>query len=410
MKIATSHSEDKFVDKAVRKAYDKIIESLGDDPNLILAFSTVEYNGDEVYRILKELAGDIPIQGGTSCVGITTEQGFHSVDGRSFALWAIMDEDGFFGVGEAEIGDDPKEAAEKALKNAQKDADMIGELPTAVWLTSAPSNEEMILEGLTEKLGDEVCLIGGSSADNTIEGKWKQFSSNGVYSNAVTLAAFFLDSKVSTAFHSGYDPTNNKGVVTESKGRRIINKIDDKPASQVYNEWTNGAIASVLTEGGNILENSNLFPLGRQLGKKTGVTYYILSHPETVTPEGAITLFTNIQEGDEITCMQGSVDNLVHRVGNVTELALKVADFDKQNLSGALIIFCAGCMLTIGDRMNEAIGNIKKVLGDNVPFLAAHTFGEQGNVGGFGNCHGNLMISALLFGSKQEVLGDKYRY
>ena len=126
MKIATSHSEDKSVDKAVRKAYDKIIESLGDDPNLILAFSTVEYNGDEVYRILKELAGDIPFQGGTSCVGITTEQGFHSVDGSSFGLWAIMDEDGFFGVGEAEIGDDPRQAAEKALNNAQQDADMIG--------------------------------------------------------------------------------------------------------------------------------------------------------------------------------------------------------------------------------------------------------------------------------------------
>ena len=400
MKIATSHSEDKSVDKAVRKAYDKIIESLGDDPNLILAFSTVEYNGDEVYRILKELAGDIPFQGGTSCVGITTEQGFHSVDGRSFGLWAIMDEDGFFGVGEAEIGDDPREAAEKALKNAQQDADMIGELPTAVWLTSAPGNEEMILESLTEKLGNEVYLIGGSSADNTVEGKWKQFSSNGVYSNAVTLAAFFLDSKVSIAFHSGYDPTDNKGVITESKGRRTINKIDHKPASQVYNEWTNGAIASVLREGGNILEKSNLFPIGRQLGKKRGVTYYVLSHPETVTSEGAITLFTNIQEGDEITCMKGSVDNLVHRVGNVTELALEVADFDKQNVAGALIIFCAGCMLTIGDRMNEAIENIKKVLGDNVPFLAAHTFGEQGNVGGFGNCHGNLMISALLFGSK----------
>ena len=94
---------------------------------------------------------------------------------------------------------------------------------------------------------------------------------------------------------------------------------------------------------------SNLYPLGRRVGSIAGVDYYCLSHPERVTEDKGITLFTDISIGEEVTCMNGSVDLLIARAGNVVSSALEKEKLTKDQITGALIIFCAGCMLTIGE-------------------------------------------------------------
>ena len=66
-------------------------------------------------------------------------------------------------------------------------------------------------------------------------------------------------------------------------------------------------------------------------------------------------------------------------------------------MSGALVIYCAGCMLTVQDRMGEVAQGVCQVLGDK-PFLGSFTFGEQGCFIGGSNHHGNLMISVVVFG------------
>jgi hypothetical protein len=42
-----------------------------------------------------------------------------------------------------------------------------------IWITCAPGDEEGIIAGIEEKLGRTTTpIIGGSSADNTVEGNW----------------------------------------------------------------------------------------------------------------------------------------------------------------------------------------------------------------------------------------------
>jgi hypothetical protein len=64
-------------------------------------------------------------------------------------------------------------------------------------------------------------------------------------------------------------------------------------------------------------------------------------------------------------------------------------------LAGALLVYCGGCKLAVGEQIAEVGEAIAQAL-DVSPFLCCFTFGEQGQLMA-SNLHGNLMISALVF-------------
>ena len=68
-------------------------------------------------------------------------------------------------------------------------------------------------------------------------------------------------------------------------------------------------------------------------------------------------------------------------------------------VAGAIIVYCAGCMLAVKDNLTEVQRAIKAELG-NIPFIITFTFGEQGCFIDGSNRHGNLMISAVLIGAQ----------
>lgn len=386
---------------AVDEITQPILEA-DDKPSLVLFTVTVGYDVPKFYELITEKMCDIPFQGGTSCEGVLTQDGFTSVEGRAMASFAIWDEESDFGVSLVKKSTDSKADGIKAVQQAIDDAGRTGELPSAIWVIPSPGGEEGILEGIKEEIGGNIPLIGGSSADNTIEGHWYQFSHDDITQNGIAIVAFFRDDRLLTAsFHSGYDVSEHKGVVTKLGSERIIDHIDDRPAAEVYNEWTQGAIEDAVKSGGHILSASNLFPIGRLVGDIAGVDYYRLSHPETVTENKGLSLFTNIEEGQEIICMQGTVENLTARAGNVVQACLERDDIQTEEIEGALVIFCAGCMMTLGDQINEACKNIKSALGKETPFLGMFTFGEQGSLAGRENCHGNLMIACCVFTNRE---------
>lgn len=339
-----------------------------------------------------------------------TEEGAHTNNATGLALFGLFDPEGSYGVGAAIIDDEPGAAAQRAINAALEQANCPGEIPAMVWMMAAPGCEEALISGIAEVLGDDVPVAGGSSADNTVSGEWKQFANDKIYDNAVVVAALFPSTEVMFAFHSGYEPTDVKGIVTRAGGYeateqkgvatkvegRILLEIDGQPAAGVYNNWSKGLISDALAGGGNILAQTTLHPLGRIAGHIGNVPYYQLSHPDAVTENGALTLFSDIAVGDEVVLMQGTIESLVSRAGRVASSALETYSATPDDVAGALVIYCAGCMLTVKDRLNEVVESLRTAL-PNTPFLGAYTFGEQGCFLGGENRHGNLMISVLLF-------------
>ncbi len=408
MKISTAGTTAIEPDK-ITALYESLTDELGTVPDLLIVSCSTDYDIGEILKIVRSRTPDPLVHGGTSCMGAMTEDGVVSENGRGLALMGISDPGGRYGVGASPVGDDPSGAAESAISAALEEAERPGEVPAMVWLTPVPGCEEAVIKGIGNIVGPDVPVVGGSSADNSVGGGWKQFTRDTVYGDGIVVTALFPSTELVFAFHSGYEPTRTRGTITRAgekepggnrrdaphAGSRTLYEIDGKPAGEVYNRWVDGAITDKLKEGGNILQQTTLTPLGRIAGHIGEIPYYQLSHPETVTGDGALTLFSDIGPGEEIVLMRGTVDSLITRAGRVAVSALKTSREDTDRVAGALIVYCAGCMLTVRQRLNEVVESFKTAL-PGVPFLGTFTFGEQGCFHTGENRHGNLMISVLL--------------
>ncbi len=399
MKIATASTVVPEVSAAAAESYQQLEERLRAPPSLMLAYYSEGYESGELSRELSRLMGGRgALHGASSCLGVMTGEGFHSADGVGMGLWGIYDPEGDYGTGAAEVGEDPGAAVVAALQQALQNAGRFGEVPTLVWINGTPGFEEVMIAGIESVLGPDVPIAGGSSGDNSVSGNWSQIANGECWQSGVVVSVMFPSTEISYAFHSGYDPTEVTGTVTRSEGR-LLQEIDGRPAAEVYNEWTGGVVAEQLVQGGNVLALTTLYPLGRVVGHIGGLPYYKLSHPDSVTTEGGLTLFSDIREGEQLTLMTGTVDSLVRRAGRVTDAAVVAGDFHQDELVGGLAIYCAGCMLTVQPHMNEVVGHIRDALGEQ-HFIGVFTFGEQGCFIDNDNAHGNLMISIVAFSNR----------
>jgi hypothetical protein len=271
-----------------------------------------------------------------------------------------------------------------------------GEVPDLVWLSTPPGNEEQILDGIVGVVGREIPIVGGSSADERLEGAWRQLAMGSAHRDAVVATVLFPSEPPAFAFHSGYTATEHSGRVTSATGR-LVKTIDGRRAADVYNEWTDGLISDELS-GGRIFSKTTLAPVGRVFHAPHGVEHYLLAHPLEVTEDGALTLFAAIAAGERVFLMRGSVDGLVTRAGRVARAALEANEAASFALRGALVIFCAGCMLAVRARIDDVVDGVRDALRGK-PFLGAFTFGEQGCFVRGDNRHSNLMISVVTFGA-----------
>jgi hypothetical protein len=172
-------------------------------------------------------------------------------------------------------------------------------------------------------------------------------------------------------------------------------EIDGLSASEVYSGWTNGDVPASQT--GMILAQSTPTPLGRLAGEVDGVPMFVLSHPAMIGLAGELSLFTDIEEGDQVMLMRGSPESLVNRAAVVVDDACAAGGWARDQTRGGLVIYCGGCMLHVRDRMDEVAQQVSQAM-QGAPFLGAFTFGEQGAIVDNSNRHGNLMVSGLMFG------------
>lgn len=338
--------------------------------------------------------GIAALHGGSSCLGIMTQGGVNIDSGAGLGAMAIWDAAGSYGTGSCDLGTDAGDAARRAVETALAAAGRVGEIPDLVWLTVAPGREEQVLDGIRAVIGHETPIVGGSSADNDVSGNWAQFGPLQSHSDGVVISVLFPSASVASAYQSGYAPTGDSGAVTRVDGRRLF-EIDGQPAAKVYHGWTGSAVPVAGEAPLSILAAATLWPLGREARQIAGVPFHLLAHPAVANPDGSLDLFADLAQGDRLWQMRGSADSLVARAGRV---ARQARDDAASDISGALVVYCGGCMLAVRDRMGEVQQGINAALGD-VPWLGVFTFGEQGVPAGGVSKHGNLMISCSVFGS-----------
>lgn len=380
------------------------IDDVDSAPDFAFVFYGCTLDDFDLHRSLRDCWPSATLVGGTSSRGVMSAAGMAGENSvGAFLLW---DEDGDYGSASAMFGDDPRAAATRALNEALENADCPGELPELIWVYQAPGNEEAVLDGLRQVVGDRCPIIGGSSADDAVTGHWRQFGPDGPIDNGIAVAVLFTSGGVSVAFEGGYEPTTNSGVVTGvrpsenggivtgAEGRQLLT-IDNRPAAEVLNEWVSGALSDRLEGGGSILADTTLTPLGIKPEGDDAFAHYLLVHPASICSDGTVETFATIAEGTCLISMRGDRQRLIDRAGRVADAANARYRTDN-DLAGGIVVYCGGCMMAVDDEMSEVVKALSRSFG-NAPFLGCFTFGEQGPVLG-ANVHGNLMISAIAFG------------
>ena len=398
MKIVTAVSGGPDARRAGQALVEDLRRKAGAAPDLIALYAT---EGLATAALVEELASafpQVPIFGGTTCRGMITERGVHLDDAGVAAVLAISDPEGSYGAAIHPIGDDGAAAGAVAVERALERAGRPYESPALIWVCPPPGAEEAVLAGIAQVVGDDCPIIGGSSADDAVAGRWRQFGAAGVEEGCVSVAVLFPTVEFGLSFQSGYVPTAARATVTASTGRRVV-AFDGEAAGAFYVERM--AQLPPPSAAGDILAASTPSPLGRRLGAVGEIEEYLLIHPAAVEDDGALQVFADVRDGEELVLMRGDADSLVGRAKMVAGDASRYAEAAPGEAAGGLVIFCGGCMLAVQDRLRDVFDGLADAFA-GAPFLAAFTFGEQGATITAGNQHGNLMVAASVFGRDPE--------
>lgn len=385
--------------EAVEEAVAMMKEKMGGKtPKYVLTWYTIGYEKKEIQKELRRLLGpNVQIQGNSSVVAVMSPDGYHLGPVGSIAVLGIASAQVDIGVGGANLDEmTPREAGKKAIQEAMANSGKTGK-PQFVYITANPGKEEEILLGIEDVTGIDVPIIGGSSGDETLQGKWSNIANDKIFTNGVVLGAVYTDLKIGKSDEYGYMKTVEKGIATKAEGR-ILYEIDGKPAAQVYNEWTGGHFEKEYKEGGMILAEATFYPLAKIIHGKGGETYLAVSHPGIINlPEKSITMFTNVETGDELQLLNGNWEWLVNRAQSTARKAMLSGNISPGGGLFAFYTFCGGTLLAIPESERPKVSHLLKgELGD-IPFIGGFTLGEQVFMPGVGNRHANLINSIAIF-------------
>lgn len=390
MEVGFGWNSDPDPEAAGFRAGQAALASLSEEANVAFLFSTVGYDAQKLLAGANRALGIVPVHGGTSFTGIITPEGFKEESHGVVGVLALASPEVIVGVAGSPIRGDPYQAGERAAHAAFENAGSPDWDPLAALMLASPGNEEEVIAGIQAVLG-KVPILGGSAADNTIAGNWRVFANDQVYGDGLVLTTFYDAPLLGWAYGSGYRPTARKAIVTRAADR-VVYELDNKPALQVYAEWTRKRMSEL--EGMNILGASLLSPVGVLNAENA---FYLVKHPAIAGGDGSITLFADIVEGQELVLMEASVEDLIAEVGQTVGRAMEQGGMEKEEVGAVLLIHCGGRRAAIGERMGEVVAQVKRAAGE-APFLGYCTFGEQGCLANGANVHCDLLLSALVIG------------
>ena len=370
--------------------------NVGMRPKLGMMYCSCNDDVEEVVSGAISSMKGAPVIGCTSSGMIMTNDGIIESEDGFAGLMSFDDKNMNIGVAAHKAGKNAREIGRKVARQAVENA---GEnySPNYFYMVASPKEEEDYLMGIQDVIG-RVPMFGGSAADDTVEGNWKIFCNDQVFSDGVAVAFFYTDNDIVTSYTGAYRDTENYGLITEVKNDRTLVKIDGVSALKKYADWI-GKKPSEL-KGQNLLVASITKPLGVKdpLGNLTVVRHPMFGDDmgTRTTTDDVINLGNKVVEKTAIVQLEATVDELIKS----TKTTLKDV---KSQLStepaGYFLVHCGGRKLGIGDRIDEVYKNLVEEA-HGVPFITVFTFGEYGYDEHSANICGGLMLSFTAFGEE----------
>ncbi len=366
IKTGISHKSGKDSYKAGEEACKEALDNLGEDPSLILLFSTSKnYNPEEVLKGVNSVTGgDIPLVGGTAGWGIMNLKEEQEVTVNAFSF-----EKSEVHIDSSEnLGEDHKEEGKKFAEKFVKD-----EYPKILIIFMASMGEIMpnaFLSGMKEVLGDNTDIIGGNTGDDAaMEEGGHQFINDKALKKGISGVGLYGDLEVDLKVEHGYEPLGFSKEITKTD-KNIIHEIEGKPASSIYEDYftkeeISGEDFFSAVEGKGLEGSGFYFPLGI-ISPERIIARYIIEANE----DGSLVCGSDVEEGSKVRVLQAGAERIFESAKKMAE------EIKKSNPECVLFFSCAiRRMIMMPEDENELI-NFKKGLEKEVPIVGFYTYGE----------------------------------
>lgn len=358
---------------AGNKAAGQAIKGLGKDTaQLLIVFSSVVFNQEEMLQGVLEAARGIPLIGCSTAGEIVT----NGPSKKTVAVMAISAQGVQFNLG---LGQNIKESALAAgsqlgenLLSQTKDGKLVIMLPDGL-----AGNGADIVRGLQNALGENFLIAGGAAGDDFLFKKTYEYYNDQILSGAVVGAMVSGDVKFGIGVRHGWKPIGASKKVTKSKGA-ILYELDNKPAVQIYEEYFGKKAEELKSEP--LARMAITYPLGLKIPNSDE---YLIRDPITAGSQGEITCAAEVPEGSEINLMMGSKSDAIKAARQAAEQCVQgIKEKGGSKVTTAILFNCIARDKLLAQDAQKEIDVIKQVLGDSAEMIGFYTYGEQAPIGG----------------------------
>ncbi|TSD03793.1 MAG: hypothetical protein Greene071421_589, partial [Parcubacteria group bacterium Greene0714_21] len=227
--------------EAARTALEKLA---GQKPDILFAYSSIQYDQEAVLKGVREVAGDALVVGGSAAGEITS---FSTVFDGVNAMAIASDSIQFVtGIGEG-VSKDSFGAGAKAAKavleggGGQK-PDLFIMLPDGM-----TGNGAAIVDGVKSVLGENASIVGGSLGDDYRFQKTFEYYQDQVLTDVVVGVGLYGKFSYGFGIKHGWEPIGLPLKVTKAEGA-VLKEVDGKPALNVYEEYFGKDAAELVKE------------------------------------------------------------------------------------------------------------------------------------------------------------------
>lgn len=356
--------------KAGAEACQKALTQIGNEAKLIIVFSTVAYDQEEMLKGVRSISKEIPLVGCSDSGEITTE----GPVSKHVAVMALSSDaiDFTIGIGKGTNKDSFKAgatAAKEIKKKAKKETSLF-----MMFLDGLAENGAAAVRGIQKVFGKNFPIVGGSAGDDFLFKKTYEYCNDQVLTNSVVGIGLSGKFSFGVGVRHGWEPIGLPMKVTKAKGAKLI-EVNNRPALSIYEDYFGKKAEELIKEP--IARMAYTYPLGISV---KGSSELLIRDVVIANEKGEITCAAEIPQGSEIRLMLGDPEKAIEAAKEAAENALR-------QLKGAKpkAIFVFDCMARnklLGSRIREEISAIQEVLGKNIPLIGFYTYGEQAPLGG----------------------------
>ena len=391
---------------------DGLKSKLDKEPALTIVFASTNIPDSQeeiVKKISSEIGGEI---WGNSTAGEISGTGFHK---NSIVALSIQAPKAIFSANtEYEpIGDDPIKTGSEVVDRVFRKMEAQMELyfvrsqntDPLTALRSLPYNiliamdglsgkEEEVLTGVASTTLNKIQAAGGSAGDDLKFKATYVYSKHGAFTKAVSVAGIYTTLKIGVGIKIGFKPSDDPskyGVVTENGNTpRIVRRINNRPAVDVYMEWL--GVTSIDDANAKFAEH----PFGTI---EPSSKIWKVRSPAMILSDGSMLFYSDVPVGTGLTLFSSTPDMHVNAMVEAVKEAIRRANYPEK--IGAVLLF--DCILRdilsdIYGTKEREIAEIKKIVGEDTPIIGFSTYGETGNTDMIPLWHHNQTITAMVIG------------